>query len=144
MRLLQSGWRILRGTRQADYSASVSSATTSSPSGVITSGAIVSGVSVISTTFSLSLQQPFSPLASHSAPMAEVSVASASLFGQVLPDALLQHEGASAERRVIRDAVPLAQHGPASASVSTDVDVKTGSPVIGQTRQLLPSVELYE
>jgi hypothetical protein len=111
---------------------------------VIASGTIASWVSVTSTAFSLSLQQPSAPLASHSAPVAEVNVASASLFGQPLPDALLQHEGASAERPVIKDAVPLAQHEPASASVPIDVDVKTGSPVIGQTRQLLPSVELYE
>lgn len=132
MRLLQSEWSILRGTRQPNYSASVSSATTSSPS----------GVSVKSTAASLSLQQLFSPLPSHSAPPAEVSVASASLFGQVLPDASLQQEETSAERPVKREAVPPAQHEPASASVSADV--KTGSPVIGQTRQLLPSVELYE
>jgi hypothetical protein len=88
------------------------------------------------------LQQPFSPLASHSAPAAEVNVASVSPLAQQLPDASLQHEGASPARPVNREAVPLAQHGP--ASVSASADVKTDSPVIGQTRQLLPSVELYE
>jgi hypothetical protein len=86
------------------------------------------------------LQQPFSQLASRSAPVAEVNVASALLFGQLPPDASLQHEEASTAKPVIMEAVPLAQHEPGCGSA----EVKTGSPVIGQTRQLLPSVELYE
>jgi hypothetical protein len=69
-------------------------------------------------------------------------VFAAAPLAQQLPDASLQHEEASPARPVNIDAVPLAQHGP--ASVSASADVKTDSPVIGQTRQLLPSVELYE